>query len=214
MLSISLPPDSAAIDLPSLPIRRRGVLGLLGSAGVALAATASPLGAAGIVTSGTTQRRVDLTSLPREWVNVRRQELLDYTRYLVGLKLQYLTPEQVIMAHAKAHGAIWNTLPPKAWWTRMGYTLRVVDRIAQYLRAPVKEIVSAYRCPAYNAHCPGAKSGSWHQANLAIDVVFPMAPSTVTSMCRDLRDRGLFKGGVGGYDTFTHVDTRGENINW
>jgi hypothetical protein len=190
------------------------VLGLLGGTGIALAASATRLGAVGITPGGTSQHRVDLTGLPREWANVRRQELIDYARYLVGLKLARITPEQVIAAHAKSHGTIWNTLPPKAWWPRMGYTLRVVDRIALYLRTPVKEILSAYRCPAYNARCSGAKSGSWHQANLAVDVVFATSPSTVTAMCRDLRDRGLFKGGVGGYSTFTHVDCRGENANW
>lgn len=200
-------PESATILLPPIPLHRRAVLGLLGGAGVALAAATGPLSAA-------SQRRVDLTGLPRDWANLHRQELIDYTRYVINLKLQHITPEQVIEAHAKSHGSTWNTLPPRAWWTRMGYTLRVVDRIALYLRAPVKEILSAYRCPAYNAHCPGAKSGSWHQANMAIDVVFAMPSSSVTAMCRNLRDRGLFKGGIGGYDMFTHVDTRGENINW
>jgi len=38
--------------------------------------------------------------------------------------------------------------------------------------------------------------------------------SLVTSTARNLRDRGLFKGGVGGYWNFTHIDTRGENMNW
>jgi hypothetical protein len=180
---------------------------------LALVATATPLAAAA-TSSPPPQRRVNLTGLPREWVNLQGQPLLDYTRYLLALKLQYITPEQVIESHAKSHDGIWNTLPPRAWWRRMGYTLRVVDRIALYLRTPVTEILSSYRCPTYNAHCPGAKSGSWHQANMAVDVVFPARPSAVTAMCRKLRDRGLFKGGVGSYDTFTHVDTRGENMNW
>jgi hypothetical protein len=208
----SYSPDFDFISLPPLPLSRRGVLGILGGAGVAMAASVTP--AAASMAASSSQRRIDLTGLPREWVNLRRAELLDYTRYVVGLKLQYITTEQVIQAHAKSHGNVWNTLPPKAWWPRMAYTLRVVDRIAQYLRAPVKEILSAYRCPNYNAHCPGAKSGSWHQANMAVDVAFTVPPSTATSMSRNLRDRGLFKGGIGGYGTFTHIDTRGENINW
>ena len=209
----SSPPDFEFNTPRSLPTHRRSVLGLLGLSSLALAASATSLDAA-VVISQDTQRRVNLTELPREWVDLQGQPLLDYTRYLLSLRLQNITPEQVISAHAKSHGAIWNTLPPKAWWTRMAYTLRVADRIAQYLRMPVKEVVSAYRCPAYNSHCPGAKSGSWHQANMAVDLVFEARPSAVTAMCRNLRDRGLFKGGVGGYSTFTHVDTRGENINW
>jgi hypothetical protein len=33
-------------------------------------------------------------------------------------------------------------------------------------------------------------------------------------VARNLRDRGLFKGGIGGYWNFTHIDSRGENMDW
>jgi hypothetical protein len=29
-----------------------------------------------------------------------------------------------------------------------------------------------------------------------------------------MRNCGLFRGGVGGYGGFTHIDTRGQNIDW
>jgi uncharacterized protein YcbK (DUF882 family) len=96
----------------------------------------------------------------------------------------------------------------------MGYTLRVADRIALEMNVSQVEIISAYRCPAYNANCEGAKSRSWHQANVAVDVKFPMRPSRVAAVARNLRDRGLFKGGVGGYWNFTHIDSRGEIMDW
>ena len=198
--------DSSSLQFPSSS--RRSALGMLGMAGLAYATGTGSLAAA------TSSNRIDLSGLPPEWVRMQGSALIEYTRYVHALKLRTITTEQVILAHAKCHGSTWNSLPPKAWWNRMAYTLRVVDRIAQHLRMPVKEILSAYRNPGYNAHCSGAKSGSWHQANLAIDVVFPTRPSTVTAMSRNLRDRGLFKGGIGSYDNFTHIDTRGENINW
>jgi uncharacterized protein YcbK (DUF882 family) len=128
--------------------------------------------------------------------------------------MQRVCPQQVLESHAKAKGTIWNTLPPKAWWNRIGYTLRVVDRIAREMNVTQVEVISAYRCPAYNAHCSGARSGSWHQANIAADVKFPARASKVTATARELRDLGLFKGGVGGYWNFTHIDCRGQNINW
>jgi uncharacterized protein YcbK (DUF882 family) len=78
----------------------------------------------------------------------------------------------------------------------------------------VDEIVSAYRSPAYNATCSGARRGSWHQANVALDVKFAASPSTVAGAARSLRSRGLFRGGVGRYGTFTHIDTRGRNVDW
>ena len=140
--------------------------------------------------------------------------LPEYTRYLTRLNLKSICPKQVIAAHAKSKGPIWNTLPPKASWTRMGYTLRVADRIALEMNVHEVEVVSAYRCPAYNAHCEGAKSRSWHQANVAVDVKFPVRASMVTATAGNLRRRGLFKGGVGGYWDFTHIDSRGENMGW
>jgi hypothetical protein len=36
-------------------------------------------------------------------------------------------------------------------WRLMVPTLRVIDRLCQEMEQPVTEIVSAYRCPAYNA---------------------------------------------------------------
>jgi hypothetical protein len=138
----------------------------------------------------------------------------DYYKYLSSLKMQRVCPKQVIETHAKSKAGVWNSLPPKSWWKRMGYTLRVVDRIALEMNVNQVEVISAYRAPAYNAHCPGARSGSWHQANVAADVKFPVRASVVTATARQLRDLGLFKGGVGGYSDFTHIDARGVNINW
>lgn len=157
---------------------------------------------------------MDFSDLPQDWARKQGSFLPEYSRYLAGLKLRAISPQQVIAAHAKCKGTDWNCLPPKTWWTRMGYSLRVVDRIALEMNVNQVEVVSAYRCPVYNARCAGAKSGSWHQANVAVDVKFPVRASKVTAAARNLRDRGLFKGGVGGYWNFTHIDTRGENVNW
>lgn len=213
-------------------IGRRGALGTLGLAGVGLVASSSSASAflfkdttppvvnvktgsaAPVRKTGTAVQAASFSEIPSEWASLQGGLLVDYNKYLSALKLQRLTPQQVISAHAKQKGVVWNRLPPKQWWTRMGYTLRVVDRIAVYLNMPVEEVVSAYRCPIYNAQCEGAKVGSWHQANVAVDVKFPIRASMITATARDLRDRGLFKGGVGGYPTFTHIDTRGTNTNW
>lgn len=224
--------DSSATDSSPLT-SRRGALGTLGLAGLGLAATSTQASAflfqkkdtppiiqaqsgsiAPTQKTGNAIQAATFEGIPTEWAAAQGALLPEYTRYLASLKLQRIEAQQVISAHAKNKGTVWNRLPPKQWWTRMGYTLRVVDRIAVYLNMPVDEIVSAYRCPIYNAHCEGAKIGSWHQANVAVDVKFPVKASVITSTTRNLRDRGLFKGGVGGYPTFTHIDTRGVNTNW
>ena len=151
---------------------------------------------------------------PDEWTRLQGKNLATYATFINSLKLKNITAQEVISAHAKQRGRVWNSLPPQQWWKRMGNTLRVVDRISSEMNIPVKEIVSAYRCPIYNSRCPGARSGSYHQANVAIDVKFDTSARNVTKTARSLRDRGLFKGGVGGYYSFTHIDTRGENVNW
>lgn len=210
-------------------MHRRGVLGSLGLAGFGLLATSATSSAftskkltgtpkvSVPTSSGNTQRPAmrfsPLPELPEEWA-AHNRAAADYLRYLNSLKLQLVSPKQVIESHAKSKGSVWNTLPPKAWWARMGYVLKVVDRIAREMNVSEVEVISAYRCPAYNARCAGAKSGSWHQANVAADVKFPVRASKVTAMARELRNLGLFKGGVGGYWNFTHIDARGTDVNW
>ena len=224
-------PDATS-SFEAATIDRRRVIGGLGLAGLGLLAAATPAGAftlqktSGAMPKVTIATRsletppdaeippAGLADIPADWARNQGPLLPEYSRYLTNLKLKAISPAQVIEAHAKCKGSVWNTLPPKSWWTRMGYTLRVADRVALELNVKQVEIVSAYRCPAYNAHCEGAKVGSWHQANVALDVKFPMRASKVTAAARHLRDRGLFKGGVGGYWDFTHIDSRGVNIDW
>ncbi len=206
-----LVPDSPrhADDTISPLTSRRSVIATLGLAGLGLFSGTSSASAA-----RTSAPRPDLSKLPAAWVRLQGSALTAYAEYLRSLKLQHVTPEQVIAAHAKVRGRVWNTLPPKSMWKNMGPTLKAVDRIAAELGMPVKEITSAYRSRAYNARCPGAASGSWHQANVAVDVKFPVRASTVTSVARKVRAKGYFKGGIGSYASFTHVDTRGVNNNW
>lgn len=224
MISPNRPEQETASPCEAQALNRRRVISGLGLAGLGWMATTHQASAFSspkvtVPTRGSSStrsqgQRIDLTALPTDWARGQGALLTEYTRYLWSLKLKSITPAHVIEAHAKRKGAVWNSLPPKTWWSRMGYTLKVVDRIALEMNVKEVEIVSAYRSPTYNAHCEGAKSGSWHQANVAVDVKFPVRASLVTASSRNLRDRGLFKGGVGGYSDFTHIDTRGENMNW
>ena len=226
-------PEAPNHHLPSAAplLDRRSVIGGLGLAGLGLLVSSTSANAFSLQKDANTAPKVivptqaqqsphvdipslDLSDLPEEWLESQRALLPSYSRYLMSLRLKSISARQVVEAHTKSKGSVWNTLPPRRWWTRMGYTLRVADRIALEMNVKEVEVVSAYRCPIYNAHCEGARVGSWHQANVAVDVKFPVRPGKVTAAARNLRDRGLFKGGVGGYWNFTHIDTRGENINW
>jgi hypothetical protein len=226
-------PDAAqpTESLDAQLIHRRGVLGALGLAGLGMLASTGSASAAdpGKVktvgpkisvptSSGTVARSAyryeAMPDLPEEWSARNGAAASEYLRYLTSLKMQRVSPQQVIESHAKEKGSVWNSLPPRQWWNRMGYVLRVVDRIAREMNVSEVEIISAYRSPSYNARCAGARAGSWHQANVAADVKFPVRASQVTRTARELRDLGLFRGGVGGYWNFTHIDARGQNINW
>lgn len=208
-----------------LPIERRHFLGLAGLTGLGmLAATgssdAAPAKGSPIVkvptSSGSagsyTLNAAPGLDLPEEWA-MRNRSVHSYYRYLQSLRLKRVDAKQVIESHVKSRAGIWNGLPPRDWWNRMGYMLKLAERIAMEMNVSEVEIISAYRTPAYNATCRG-KSGSWHKQNVAIDMKFPVRASKVTAAARELRDLGLFRGGVGGYWNFTHLDARGWNVNW
>ena len=158
---------------------------------------------------------LDMSKLPSSWVaNQGTRSIQSYADYLAGLRLKYVTPMQVIESHAKKKGSVWNALPPRSMWRNMGTSLKVTDKIAAQVGTPVREVTSAYRSPAYNRRCPGAKSQSWHMKNCALDLKFATYTSRVAAAARYLRSKGVFKGGVGRYSSFIHVDTRGHNVDW
>jgi hypothetical protein len=192
-------------------IKRRSALGTLGMGALATWAGTMPASA---FFFGSKKSAVDLSGLPSHWMAMQGGNLQAYAEFLADLRLKYISPRQVIDAHAKRRGTVWNMLPPKHLWKSIAPTLKTIDRVGAQLGQPVKEVVSAYRSPAYNLRCSGARRGSWHQANVAVDVKFPVSSWTVSKTSRALRSRGIFRGGVGHYSGFTHIDTRGQNVDW
>ena len=108
-----------------------------------------------------------------------------------------------------------NRLPPQELWPRMMRTAQILDAFRLRIGAPVR-ITNAYRSPEYNKAIGGARS-SLHVEFNALDFVVE-GGSTPAQWVRTLRgmrnDEKLFKGGVGLYPSFSHVDTRGENADW
>jgi uncharacterized protein YcbK (DUF882 family) len=74
---------------------------------------------------------------------------------------------------------------------------------------------SAYRCPKHNQIIGGVKT-SQHILGKAADIkIKGIEPSEVADLVEDLMENGKFKmGGVGRYNTFTHVDIRGKKARW
>lgn len=68
-------------------------------------------------------------------------------------------------------------------------------------------INSAYRCPTHNAAVGGEKN-SIHMKGQATDIVLSgMSPNEVADACEHFD-------GLGRYDTFTHIDSRGYKARW
>lgn len=153
--------------------------------------------------------------IPSEWFNLIGEELYQYANYILSLGLKNISPRMVIAPHFKCRKKIKNCLPPKKLWRKIGPTLKVIDDLSNELGVPVKEILSVYRSPDYNRAVHG-NVGSFHLKNKAVDVRFEKVNSWhVAKAARNLRDKKkAFKGGVGYYRGFVHIDTRGYNSDW
>ena len=82
------------------------------------------------------------------------------------------------------------------------------------IKKPIK-VNSSYRCLSHNKNI-GSKSTSQHVLGKAADIVVKeLKPNEVADIAEQLMNKGLFKmGGVGRYNTFTHVDIRGKKARW
>jgi len=152
--------------------------------------------------------------IPHAWVQAKGTDVLRYANYIKSLNLRNITPRMVLAPHFKTRGRTRNTLPPKSQWKQLAATLKVVDKMVVRMNAPLREITSAYRSPRYN-RAVGGKSRSYHMQNLALDLQFRgVSAYHVNYVAKKLRKEGLFKGGIGRYPSFTHIDTRGTNVSW
>ena len=157
----------------------------------------------------------EVVGIPVEWIKIGGTVVYEYANYILGLNLKNITPRMVIAPHFKRRGRTRNCLPPKSIWRKIEPTLDIVDELANVVGTPLDEIVSVYRSPEYNRAVRG-KSRSYHMQNQAIDISFKGTSSwRVAKAAKRLRDREKkFKGGVGTYSSFVHIDTRGKNTNW
>ena len=108
-----------------------------------------------------------------------------------------------------------NSYPPEDLWKNIIPTARILDTLRDKLKAPIN-LTSVYRSAAYNACIPGTAGGSVHRQFKAAD--FKCAdgngPVYWAKTLKRMRDQGLFLGGIGVYQTFVHIDTRGYNANF
>jgi hypothetical protein len=139
---------------------------------------------------------------------------LAYQNFLYSLNLRHIQPIELLRPHFKCLGNVNNHLPPRELWKNIVPTLRVADALREKLNCPLISINSAFRSEAYNSACPGAAPHSYHTRNMALDLVYACGPQKAAEVAQLMRSQGLFKGGIGRYGSFIHVDTRGRNADW
>lgn len=134
----------------------------------------------------------------------------DFQKLLDEHGVRYFTADEVFYRGARDAKLQLNTDPPRALWPSLLAVVKVADEARHRLGKPLR-INSAYRSPAYNRAISGAKF-SQHTQGGALDL--SGSPTTVHKILTQLRKEGFFKGGIGKYRTFTHVDVRGKNADW
>lgn len=136
-----------------------------------------------------------------------------YRRFLTGLKLRHFSADEIIRYADQVRGGVKNSLPSEELWENLVPTLWVLDQLREHLREPIT-LTSIYRSEDYNRAVGGAMF-SQHKLNSAIDFqVRGVSPQRAFNRLSALRSAGAFKGGLGKYSTFVHVDTRGVNRTW
>ena len=77
------------------------------------------------------------------------------------------------------------------------------------------DLTNAYRCKFHNADVGGSVN-SQHLKGKAADIKSKtLSPNEIAVRTNDLMKNESFKlGGIGIYDTFTHVDIRGTRARW
>jgi hypothetical protein len=134
----------------------------------------------------------------------------DFQRLLDEQGTRYFTADEVFFRGARDARLQLNTDPPRALWPSLLAVVKVADEARHRLGKGLR-ISSAYRSPAYNRAISGA-SRSIHVQGGALDL--SGSPATLHRILTEMRSEGLFRGGIGRYRTFVHVDVRGKNADW
>lgn len=143
-----------------------------------------------------------------------------FETHVTALGLRYFKPYEFLVKGSQhsnpsspAYGL--NTDPPQGLWPNIDLTAKVLDELRHRLQRAIV-VSSVYRSPAYNDAIGGA-GDSQHTKFNAIDFSVrgsPVGPTEWAAALREIRSGGMFKGGIGVYSSFVHVDTRGINVDW
>lgn len=133
------------------------------------------------------------------------------SNFIEGLKLRYFRPSEILFKGNSDVELKLNSLPPRKLWKNIVPTAWVADLARAEYGGPI-QVLSGYRNKAYNSAIGGARS-SQHKEFTALDLGCKR-PDKLYNILLSFRLAGVFKGGIGKYPSFVHLDTRGENATW
>lgn len=143
--------------------------------------------------------------------------------FIDRLGLRHFAGAEFTPYWSRVRNGVRNSRPPEALWHNIVPTIIVLDQLREVLGAPIT-LISTYRSPAYNTAI-GGEPASFHMRFQAIDFSCAAGtPQQWVTRLRAMRGRSFnlpgnggaftFRGGIGKYPAFVHVDTRGYDANW
>jgi hypothetical protein len=140
-----------------------------------------------------------------------------------GWDLQHFKGSEFTPYWSRTKNGVSNSAPPQNLWNNIAKTLAVLQRLRDEMEASIT-LTSTYRDPDYNA-AVGGEPNSLHKKFKAIDFVCAKGtPAQWASKLKSYRGDTFinpadkqpfqFRGGIGRYGTFVHVDTRGVDKDW
>jgi len=141
--------------------------------------------------------------------------------YIDEMELRYFKGKELTWLWKRTRGGVSNSVPHEDLWGACVKPLAVLDEIRHRLRERVR-ITSAYRSPAYN-QAVGGERMSYHMAFMALDFQSRAGVKAMAKVARSLRGTRvrlpggasfIWRGGIGVYPTFVHIDTRGRDADW
>jgi len=147
-------------------------------------------------------------------------------QFIDHLGLRHFRGKELTWLWSRTRKGVANSVPPENLWHNVIHPLIVLDEIRERLREPIT-ITSAYRSPAYN-EAVGGERMSYHKVFGALDFTTPAGARAAAQVARSLRgtrfvvrfprpgDAASFtwRGGIGVYPKFVHIDARGVDANW
>jgi hypothetical protein len=150
-------------------------------------------------------------------------EELELEAFIDALALRHFRGREFTPYWSRVNANGRNDCPPRHLWPNIVPTLVVLNQVREDLKASIT-VTSSYRSPSYNRSVGGA-TASYHLSFRATDVQAKgRTPRQVFKAAARLRGTAfvnphtrkefVFRGGLGLYPAFVHMDTRGHDVDF